>query len=381
MTAAARKKTRKRKASPGRASLIGVVRDGKVRARKIAPQPFAIPHFRMRPGRPTLLSGRAGTMKTLLAEELCQSVAAGRTTVWGGLKLNLDGPVLLLDFEMGPDPSDKRAQSFAAGLDIDLAGLGPRIEAISFPAFSLVNDQEKLFEVCQGKKLCVVDSLRVAMGLLDENDSRFREGLDFLNQVSARTGTLFLVIHHEGLAPNRPRGTTGIVDACDAVINVSEQPDGTLRLASGKATHAPKLRPIELRLVCSGGLDESEMPKAMHFEDMADARREKRLRRCFLEIRKALRAAPEGLGFTALRNELTGDKGDRADSIREAEARGIISRPDGKAGTRRPYTLVERARNGSRHGGDQSDDPAPRPERARTSVRQGRRRKMREIPA
>ena len=115
---------------------------------------------RSRPWRPLLVSGYGGAGKTWAVLELALLVAAGEKRFWGGVDLELSGPVLHIDFEMGLQALKWRIQRLAYGRGIDLASLGARLQVSSLPKLTLTDPraEEVLLRACEGKALVVIDN-------------------------------------------------------------------------------------------------------------------------------------------------------------------------------------------------------------------------------
>ncbi len=213
------------------------------------PQPppvWLCPHFAMVRGRPIIIAGYAGSIKTWVAMVLGLAVAAGKG-IWVGVPISLHGTVRFIDYENLGETSARRLQRLAYGLDIDLAELGDRIGRVALPRTYLTTEgaEEALVHACQGVDVAVVDSLRAACPGVDENSSEVREYIDLLQRVTAQTGTIFIVLHHEGKQSQetrgrpglqRMRGSSALADAVDAMLRLEEVGEGndTFKLESGK---------------------------------------------------------------------------------------------------------------------------------------------------
>ena len=213
-------------------------------AKPLPPHRYLLKHFGFRAGRPNLLAGFGGIGKTVLAEDLTIAVAAGRPTCWGGVEVSLHGAVHHLDYEMGREPTMERYQRLTRGLGVDLAGLAERLRVSCYPRTYLSDDgaEHEMARLCDGVALMIVDSLAAATATngKGENDSGVRRYLDRLARVSDRTGTVIVVLVHEGKQGehDRPqlqkvRGHSGIIDAAGNVVSVSSH-NGVLRLTHTK---------------------------------------------------------------------------------------------------------------------------------------------------
>lgn len=239
------------------------------------------------PGRPTLLAGYGGVGKTLLAQELALSVAAGREEVWGGVRLDRGGRVLHLDYELGPYLPTTRYQRLARGKGIDLAELGERLELVPF-AHQLSEDDNgrALIEACRGATLLVVDNFRSAFPSLDENDSSARKPLDGLARISTETGCVMVVLVHEHKASRetasrskgqRIRGSSALYDAAGCVLSVSSE-DGLITIEHTKATMGEARAAAYVRLLDGGLTDTDGVSETLEVQGVSESteRREER---------------------------------------------------------------------------------------------------------
>ena len=93
--------------------------------------------------------------------------------------------------------------------------------------------------LCEGTDFAIIDALRGATPGEDENDSKIRRCLDNLTIASEKTGTVFQVIHHTGKPQEghndqrtKPRGSSGIFDACGPVFLLSGSKESPHKLVS-----------------------------------------------------------------------------------------------------------------------------------------------------
>jgi hypothetical protein len=223
----------------------------------VDPVRYLLKHYRLAEGRPNGLIGYAGTSKTFLAIELALAVAAGLRTAWGGCELSQSGPVIHLDYEMGHKMSSRRYQRVASGLGVNLSELvqSKRLSVCNFPTTNLTTPgcEAALCRLCDGAALLLIDSFRAATpDGEDENSSAFRKYLDMLSRVSAETGAIVLIIHHERKAapggssddPSKDapgsklqmaRGSSDLADAFGATVHVASAKDG-FNIIQGKVS-------------------------------------------------------------------------------------------------------------------------------------------------
>ncbi len=193
-------------------------------AKPLPPIPWVCERLELAPGAVNIWAGYGYSGKTLAAQELLISVAAGKL-VWGGLPCKT-GNVMHLDYEQGRRLTSERYQRLCRASDVDLVELGDRIKAVPFPPLYLDTDAglKWLETICADVTLCVVDSLRASLPTVDENASDVRKYLDPLARVSERTACTFVLIHHgrkrgekDHGAAQSVRGSSAIFDACQSV--------------------------------------------------------------------------------------------------------------------------------------------------------------------
>lgn len=192
-------------------------------------QRWMVEGLQIGPGRPTLFVGFGGSAKTLAAQSLALSAAAGRE-VWARFACAPQS-VLHLDYEQGGYASCKRYQRLAIGQAIDPRELENRVVYAELPRVYLDKQgaADAYMRACEGFDIVIVDSLRGAAPFTDENDSSFRGALDVLTYVSTNTGCCFIVLHHAGKpraekgqpadARIMARGSGAIFDAAGCVFN------------------------------------------------------------------------------------------------------------------------------------------------------------------
>ena len=194
---------------------------------ELYPQRWVARGLQIGPGRPTLVAGYGASAKTLTAQQLALSKAAGRP-IWNHFECD-PGIVLHLDYEQGHYASAKRYQRLALGHKIEASELGGRLRYAELPRVMLDHKSayDALMAACEGVELCILDSLKASSPNTEENDSKMRTTLDLLNVVSSRGGCAFMVLHHAGKpkeggssdARTLARGSSAIFDACGCVFN------------------------------------------------------------------------------------------------------------------------------------------------------------------
>lgn len=193
----------------------------------LAAVPWLCRELSIAPGAPTLVAGYGYSGKTVSLQALALSVATGRPA-WGRFEV-AQGSVLHLDYEQGRYLTQLRYQRLALGMKCwDESGLGSNLDVLTLPPTYLdgAGETERLAQLCEGRKLCLIDSMKAAFPSADENSSDVRQYLDQLTRVSDATGCVMVVIHHarkpskehEGMAAMAVRGSGAIFDACGGVF-------------------------------------------------------------------------------------------------------------------------------------------------------------------
>lgn len=221
------------------------------------------------PGAPALITGYGGSGKTTFVQHLALVVATAGARLLGEFPVR-HGSVLHIDHEQGADLTKRRY--LRLGITPDA-----RLDLATFPRWSLADTDpaaRAYFErACRGRALVIVDSLLASCAAFieDENASATREPLDWLGQVSERTGAVMLVIHHSKKDRSErmtsARGTSAITDAV------------SLHITYEKADLDRGTRPV-----LSLGKMRHEAPPACLSED--------------IEVSMAPRGAPADGGYT-----------------------------------------------------------------------------------
>ena len=196
----------------------------------LPPMEWVVPGLMLGAGRPAMVAGYGFSGKTLAAQSLALAVASGRP-VWGCPSFTCKpGRVRHFDYEQGARATRSRYQRLSIGYGIAVEQLEGRLELAVFPSLYLTGqDAEDAWALeCEGVRLAIVDSLRLVIPGVNENDSVVGELLAMLARVSERTKTAFVVIHHagkpkpegEGGRDGRtvPRGSSAIFSACGTVL-------------------------------------------------------------------------------------------------------------------------------------------------------------------
>jgi len=188
--------------------------------------PWLCKELSIAPGAPTLVAGYGFSGKTVSLQSLALAVAAGRQA-WGKFDVG-QGGVLHVDYEQGRHLTQLRYQRLAIEMGVWQDELAGKLDLLTLPPTYLDADGEieRLSQLCEGKRLCIIDSLKAAFPTCDENSSDVRKHLDGLTRISEATGCVFMVIHHArkpskehtGMAAMAIRGSGAIFDACGGVF-------------------------------------------------------------------------------------------------------------------------------------------------------------------
>lgn len=169
------------------------------------------------PGRPTCFAGYSYSGKTLAVQSAVLAMVAGRS-VFGQFPVTKPQRIRHIDYEQGK-ATFRRYQRLARGHRIDPDELGGRLECCLFPELNVKSSSdEQWMTVCQGWDVVVVDALRGLLGDLDENSSEVQTYLSRLTDISTRTGTSFLIIHHAGKGNPKDKDEREILRGSSAIF-------------------------------------------------------------------------------------------------------------------------------------------------------------------
>jgi hypothetical protein len=217
----------------------------------LGPVPWLCLGLGLAPGRPSILVAYAGAGKTLAAQDLALSVAAGKP-VFGDARFGVrKGSVVHFDVDQGKRATVRRYQRLALGRGIDLRGLDLKVVAHDGHLSDAIS-YERMRRACEGRSLCIIDSLRGIAPGMDENSSEFGGVLQNLAALSDDTGCTFLLIHHEG-KPSQG-GTRGAKHAGRGSSAIQDRAGNVWRLVQDEKTKAVRWEQAKVSEHCEDRL-------------------------------------------------------------------------------------------------------------------------------
>jgi len=205
-----------------------------------------------------MIHGTAGSLKSMLALDLCGAVLTGERWLPGA---GLDGfetkraRVIWLDCDNPPEILGERFKAlyrrhkFDKGLFKTWSHLNPPADLMT-PEH--LRDLENLI-FYSGAEMAVIDCMRnIYSG--DENTTDAGRVLASLRGIAARTGAAFLIIHHDGKngknekGMSSPRGSSSIAAACDGAYSVTRETE------NGEFTDCIQIAPSKTRRTSCGAI-------------------------------------------------------------------------------------------------------------------------------
>ncbi|MBM11771.1 MAG: hypothetical protein CL759_06820 [Chloroflexi bacterium] len=193
---------------------------------ELPPVPWVVQELELAPGAVSMVAGYGFSGKTIAMQSLALSVASG-SRVWGRFDVGEAGRVVHLDYEQGSRLTSERYQRLARAMRLGPDNLAERLDVAFMPEMYLdtPSAEDSLTSLCEGAKLCIVDSFRASAPSAEENDSgAVRLVLDKCTRVSERTGCTFVMIHHARKPSDSAsgkfaiRGSSAVFDACQSVL-------------------------------------------------------------------------------------------------------------------------------------------------------------------
>lgn len=294
-----------------------------------------------------LVAGYGGSGKTFALQSAALSIAAGRA-VWGYYP-SRRGAVLHLDYEQGPRVTIERYHRLLSGMGLTRSDVG-RLEYqycsnTGGPHQLTIGaaDADRLERLMMGRDLLIIDSLRAAVGSLDENDSRIREPLDLLGHLSAVTGFAVICVHHARKMNVRDdaqqarfavRGSSAIFDACASVLVLTGRKNELKTMCHEKSRESQPLDDFNLVIQDIDDDAKSIVISALH-EQESDQSDEAQANRADLLEKKALlllESASHDLTMSALRKGMQVRGEDASQVANHLVSSGKIERVTGSRG-------------------------------------------------
>jgi hypothetical protein len=210
----------------------------------------------------TLLYGREGEGKSLLAMALAIAVASGEPVAGFAPKA---GRVVYIDAENGEGEIHRRIR--ALGLP---SGAAENLIVYTAEGLDLRRDLDELAAVIERERpvLVVLDSFRSLWGGKENDSDETGPVLDRLRNLGRRLSAAILLVHHSGKSGSEYRGSTGIGASCELIFHLArqEEDDDLERrfLSCRKSRPAPEPQRRWLRLSVEMGMtfvEESEPPE------------------------------------------------------------------------------------------------------------------------
>lgn len=316
----------------------------------LPPVPWLCEGLRIAPGRPSLFAGYGYSGKSLVAQSLALSVAAGRDVL--GLFGARRGRVLHLDYEQGRRLTAERYQRLARAMGIGAAELEGHLRVSVYPQFLLSDPdaEEVLVRETEGHALAIVDSLTCAIPSIDEASREIAAPLYMLGRVSDRTGVTFLVLHHArkpsrdaaGGAAMAIRGSSAIFGAVDSAYVFSAPAGGSIDVEHVRsptsgilvAPFALAIGDVEIDGRARAGLVVRHLDPAQRPSRATPTDKFGELKTAILDL---VRSSPEPLSSAnAICARVTGGGKDlKLQAIRELVAAGDLVQPGGDGGAYR----------------------------------------------
>jgi len=209
----------------------------------------------------TLLVGREGEGKSLIALSLAIAVASGEAVAGFHPKA---GRVVYVDAENSPGEIHRRVR--ALGLD---AVAAEQVRIHEAEGFDFRHDLDELERVVVEEKpaLLILDSFRALWGGSENDSDAVGPVIDRLRNFGRRHDAATLLLHHSGKVGSEYRGSTAIGAGAELIFSLAREPDDEDEqrryLACRKSRPAPEPGRRWLRLSTDLGLtfvEECEAP-------------------------------------------------------------------------------------------------------------------------
>lgn len=247
---------------------------------------YLIERLEMSPGNLVILCATGCSGKTMLAQYIATCVSADKP-LFGVFQVS-SGPILHIDQEQSEIQTLRRYMRLAYGvgatdIDVERMNLLERLDATHLPPAEV---EKELVEACQGKVLCIIDSLKAA-SCADENSDKIEVVLKMFKRVAEKTGCVMLVVHHKGKgkdAKQSGRGHSSIYDSADVQIDLNAIEGGQLfELTCAKNREGRYFDGISYNMVDDGPFHEGQncnerllfVPVALDIKSIKQKQRDK----------------------------------------------------------------------------------------------------------
>jgi len=179
----------------------------------------------LRPGPITILSAFSNVGKTFFAADLAICFANGLKFL-DTIEIEKPGKVLHLDFELGEQDAYLYYWRLLNGHNIKTFDN----ISYSYPKWNLITSgiETTLINSLKEYDLCIIDCFGAAVPGVDINKDEVRQYIDMLNRVSASTGCVILLVHHEPKNANSSniksiKGNGSIISAAGGSIHLHKK--------------------------------------------------------------------------------------------------------------------------------------------------------------
>lgn len=201
-----------------------------------------------------IVFGKPKSGKSLFVMDIAAHIAAGRP--WAGLDVE-QGAVLYYVLEGFEGAKERlgllceKHTEWPRPLPLYLCGEPLRLANRSDRDRIVSTAKEVERDSGTPCRLVVIDTLKRALGSLDENSSKeLGAASDAADEIIRRTGATVLLVHHEGKADdNGPRGSNVLEGNADTLIQVTRRKGGPCRFKAWRQKDLPEGKEVEGRIV------------------------------------------------------------------------------------------------------------------------------------
>jgi hypothetical protein len=248
-------------------------------------------------------------------------------------------PALYLDNEMGADECRRRMQrcALAMGHDGPISGVG----LVSMPGFMLSTPEglAAVNDLAKDRRLLAIDSLAAFQPGVNENETAFADPLKRMKEIADRTRCAFMLLHHSRKAQGdgedmreRPRGTSALFAACDAVFQLSRHGgNGGFLVTQTKARKGKAAAPFVLHVDDIRGVDATRVHATSPETDDEEEQDPTiaKLEQCKRRVLTLIAESKDIRSVNELHRRVRGRKATVVDAIGELEERGLVTKHGG----------------------------------------------------